>query len=160
MTSDAVKYCAAIALRVCRRRGALHLFEDAAQEAMMMFYRKQAEFDPAKGYNEFWCSQHVEYAVSDFIRKETGGRGEYKPRGFVQVEKVRARTYPRAVDHVDCEKLLSVLNARYREVMERLYLRHETPMQIAHDLGVIPCRVQQIRAASLKHMRKAAGIAA
>lgn len=164
MTTADAEYCQAIAYRICASWGALHLLEDAEQEACIAFFLAERKFDPAKGRDMGYANLRIAGAVHDFLRSETKlRRGDMARYQFVSIdvdegESLLPAVAPQAADGIDAEVFMRRLDnrPRWKEVVTRRFWGGETQAEVGDAMGVNSTRASQIEHLALNRMRECA----
>lgn len=119
-------------------------------------------FDGSKGAGfRTYASIRIQGAMRDYIRDENGGRSKhYTPPVQLEPEHLEewgaSPDFDREIQLREARaRLAHVLNPREAAVMQDLYLREHSIVEVARRFGISPGRVSQIRMKSLAKLTQA-----
>lgn len=148
-----MRMCRVVAWRVCDRWRAMHLIEEATQEAQLGFIR----------------GKNAKLAARDFLRTY-----HYDPRGckpspsqFRDVGAIARADEPAVKPHgtaaMDSERLMACLAGkprRWTDILTRIYWNGETKAEIARETGVTHAAIARVERDAIAYIRQCMSIEA
>lgn len=130
-----------------RLLGSREAAEELTQDVFLTAWRKAAHFDPARGRLSTWLMAIAHNMAVDRLRR-TAARTPETLGGLDDVPELGESDEESILDQQEAQRILGVLSARERELVELAYFRGWTAREIAEaggiPLGTVKTRLRTV----------------
>jgi RNA polymerase sigma-70 factor (ECF subfamily) len=130
-----------------RLLGSREAAEELTQDVFLTAWRKAARFDPARGRLSTWLMAIAHNMAVDRIRR-TAARTPETLGGLEEMPELGESDEESVLDRQEAQRILGVLSARERKLVELAYFRGWTAREIAEadgiPLGTVKTRLRTV----------------
>jgi RNA polymerase sigma-70 factor (ECF subfamily) len=130
-----------------RLLGSREAAEELTQDVFLTAWRKAARFDPARGRLSTWLMAIAHNMAVDRLRR-TAARTPETISGLEDIPEIGESGEESILDQQEAQRILSVLSARERKLIELAYFRGWTAREIAEadgiPLGTVKTRLRTV----------------